>query len=809
MSRFKQHKHSSSSSSTSVIAAAAAAAATAAAAAAAVSDSSSSTSSFIQYSHMSPTHLTPPSGTTPTIPSPSRSSLSSSSTVSASLSPLTSSGSQQGKSPTISHKAKEDSSPNLFSQMSGLSQSIITDTNKVCECLLDKTKATRGEIVRTARGVDEMCKKLKKMQKKALKKSAVRVTQLDLLSQTNKKLKHSFSEMIKSGKHVWFNPKDKSYRDSLEVHRTDMTSLLTRIMQVCDDVTEEPQLINLSLDSDKSPSVGRISPSASPRTSATLLPSALSSSLSSSSSSSQGSPTSSPSSSRSGSLSAPSDSISIININNTSNQQPTNLSSSFNVYESSSTSSVPSSPSSLMSSFASSSSGVSSSSLTSSSGAFSDEYSTPEVSVVPSVRVTHHHHPRGVGSGNSGIAAPYDNAGEGDDDGASTEISTEDIQIEEEISRGAFGAVFRGMFKGTPVALKEMFSNSDDEVYREAAVLKKLRYPSVLGYLGVYRGPNKHLFLVTEFVKGDSLDRILKAQSLGASKTTPLTILDVVYIAREIAAGMSYLEENHVLHRDLAARNVLASEKVSKKNNHRRKWNVKIIDFGMGKFKDQNSTHYSASSGVMPIKWTAPEALVTRRFTSKCDVWSYGILLWELLHPGMTPYHYIHDLNHVSEYVLTGGKLKIENENVPKHLSRLIESCWLDPSKRPDFRTLFIQTSELLETLKSALPATCPSVISLSPSAAAATVPAVPAGPPERSWDVYKVAEWIRTLDLSQDYSALVKSKHINGRVLFNMAKEEQWEKIGIDTFGDVMILCEEVEMMLRDTKMKAAQQQQ
>ena len=154
----------------------------------------------------------------------------------------------------------------------------------------------------------------------------------------------------------------------------------------------------------------------------------------------------------------------------------------------------------------------------------------------------------------------------------------------------------------------------------EAQIMKKLRHPKLIQLYAVCT-LEEPIYIITELMKNGSLLEFLQ----GKGRTSKLPQL--IDMSAQIAAGMAYLEQQNYIHRDLAARNVLCSE-----NNI-----VKIADFGLARLLKEDE--YDARAGArFPIKWTAPEAANFSKFSIKSDVWSFGILLTELVSYGRIPY---------------------------------------------------------------------------------------------------------------------------------------------------------------------------
>ncbi|CAF1245233.1 unnamed protein product [Rotaria sordida] len=256
------------------------------------------------------------------------------------------------------------------------------------------------------------------------------------------------------------------------------------------------------------------------------------------------------------------------------------------------------------------------------------------------------------------------------------EISRRDIKLIRRLGHGQFGDVWEGVWSdNVSVAVKTLKPGSMNptDFLTEASIMKKLRHANLIQLYAVCT-IEEPIYIVTELMKNGSL-----LDYLQSSRGRQLKMSALIYMATQIARGMAYLEQQNYIHRDLAARNVLVGE-----NN-----TVKIADFGLARIiKEYAGGMYEAKEGTkFPIKWTAPEAALYNRFTIKSDVWSYGILLTELITFGRTPYPGMTNAE-VLRQVDQGYRLP-QPPNCPLSLYTIMRECWhAQPENRPSFSTL-------------------------------------------------------------------------------------------------------------------------
>uniref|UniRef100_A0A8P4G9U4 receptor protein-tyrosine kinase n=1 Tax=Dicentrarchus labrax TaxID=13489 RepID=A0A8P4G9U4_DICLA len=213
------------------------------------------------------------------------------------------------------------------------------------------------------------------------------------------------------------------------------------------------------------------------------------------------------------------------------------------------------------------------------------------------------------------------------------EIEASFVKIEEVIGAGEFGEVCRGRLrvpgrKENYVAIKTLKGGYTEKQRRdflsEASIMGQFQHPNIIHLEGVIT-TSCPVMILTEFMENGALDSFLRMND------GQFTTIQLVGMLRGIAAGMKYLSDMSFVHRDLAARNILVNSNLV----------CKVSDFGLSRFLTENSsdpTYTSSLGGKIPIRWTAPEAIAYRKFTSASDAWSYGIVMWEVMSYGERPY---------------------------------------------------------------------------------------------------------------------------------------------------------------------------
>ncbi|NP_001291521.1 insulin-like peptide receptor [Solenopsis invicta] len=275
------------------------------------------------------------------------------------------------------------------------------------------------------------------------------------------------------------------------------------------------------------------------------------------------------------------------------------------------------------------------------------------------------------------------------------EVPRKKIQLLRELGNGSFGMVYEGLakdvVKGKPevrCAVKTVNENATDreriEFLNEASVMKAFNTHHVVRLLGVVSQGQPTLVVMELMVNGD-LKTYLRSHRPDVCENSkqPPTLREILQMAVEIADGMSYLSAKKFVHRDLAARNCMVAEDLT----------VKIGDFGMTRDIYETDYYRKGSKGLLPVRWMAPESLKDGVFTSFSDVWSYGVVLWEMVTLASQPYQGLSN-DQVLRYVIEGGVME-RPENCPDSLYNLMRRTWNHrATRRPtfiDIETLLLQ----------------------------------------------------------------------------------------------------------------------
>ncbi|XP_014188667.1 ephrin type-B receptor 3 isoform X1 [Haplochromis burtoni] len=281
------------------------------------------------------------------------------------------------------------------------------------------------------------------------------------------------------------------------------------------------------------------------------------------------------------------------------------------------------------------------------------------------------------------------------------------IPLEDFTPSGEFGEVCRGRLKlpgrrEIIVAIKTLKVGYTDRQRRdflsEASIMGQFDHPNIIRLEGVVT-KSRPVMIVTEFMENGALDSFLRLND------GQFTVIQLVGMLRGIAAGMKYLSDMNYVHRDLAARNILVNSNLV----------CKVSDFGLSRFLEDDPTDptYTSSlyfmltysfaypqGGKIPIRWTAPEAIAYRKFTSASDVWSYGIVMWEVMSYGERPYW---DMSNQDVINAVEQDYRLPPPmDCPTALHQLMLDCWVkERNLRPKFTQIVATLDKLIRNAAS------------------------------------------------------------------------------------------------------------
>ncbi|XP_019849285.1 PREDICTED: uncharacterized protein LOC100641922 [Amphimedon queenslandica] len=278
------------------------------------------------------------------------------------------------------------------------------------------------------------------------------------------------------------------------------------------------------------------------------------------------------------------------------------------------------------------------------------------------------------------------------------ELTPGQIKVGDRLGSGQFGSVSKGVWESptgpVDVAIKTLNNNtSEDEKVKflqEAAIMGQFHHPNIVKLHGMVT-VGEPMMIVLELIPHGDMRQYLHTLQPQPGELVASTVPGLLLsFCRQIASGMEYLSKKGFVHRDLAARNILIADKEV----------CKISDFGMSRDL-QNEDYYLSSGGQIPIKWTAPEALHYKKYSSASDVWSYGVLLYEIWSLGHKPFHDITNQEAIRK-IESGVRLSPPS-GCPREVYKIMMQCWHpERDHRPTFAILvtsFCQSDSSLISL--------------------------------------------------------------------------------------------------------------
>ncbi|MEE6482513.1 hypothetical protein FKM82_013259 [Ascaphus truei] len=360
------------------------------------------------------------------------------------------------------------------------------------------------------------------------------------------------------------------------------------------------------------------------------------------------------------------------------------------------------------------------------------------------------------------------------------EIDISCVKIEQVIGAGEFGEVCSGHLKLPGkremfVAIKTLKSGYTEKQRRdflsEASIMGQFDHPNVIHLEGVVT-KSSPVMIITEFMENGSLDSFLR-QNDGQ-----FTVIQLVGMLRGIAAGMKYLADMNYVHRDLAARNILVNSNLV----------CKVSDFGLSRFLEDDTsdpTYTSALGGKIPIRWTAPEAIQYRKFTSASDVWSYGIVMWEVMSYGERPYWDMTNQDVINaieqDYRLPPPM------DCPNALHQLMLDCWQkDRNHRPKFGQIVNTLDKMIRNPNS--------LKAVAPLSSGVTLPLLDRTVPDYT-SFNTVDEWLDAIKMGQYKESFTNAGFTSFDIVSQMIMEDIL-RVGVTLAGHQKKILNSIQVM-------------
>ncbi|KAL5008460.1 hypothetical protein ScPMuIL_014041 [Solemya velum] len=274
------------------------------------------------------------------------------------------------------------------------------------------------------------------------------------------------------------------------------------------------------------------------------------------------------------------------------------------------------------------------------------------------------------------------------------------LRIANLLGKGAFGEVYLGFLNGIPhhktelpVAVKKLPQHCTEETkadfFLEILILSNFSHPNIVKFLGITID-GRTMYMLIEFMnRGDLRKYLINGRPKAKCNSGLIGQKDLMTFALDVAFGCQYLEVNGFIHRDLAARNCLLTE-------NEKGLVTKIADFGLARDIMRSNYYKKSGRAMIPVKWMPPEAFQDGIFSSKTDIWAYGVLLWEIFSFGHIPYPGMSNVD-VMNFVCNSGRMEPPT-NCSDSMYALMLRCWTsDPMSRPEFKDIIKPIQEEIE----------------------------------------------------------------------------------------------------------------
>ncbi|OZC04865.1 hypothetical protein X798_08167 [Onchocerca flexuosa] len=264
------------------------------------------------------------------------------------------------------------------------------------------------------------------------------------------------------------------------------------------------------------------------------------------------------------------------------------------------------------------------------------------------------------------------------------------------LGQGAFGEVYEGTLmcgnQLVQVAVKTLPKSASKQAVNdfemEALIMSKFRHENICELMGVCFDVTPRL-IILELLAGGDLKSFLRECRPKNTKDQRIQMVDLLYMAQDVAKGCKFLADNRFIHRDIAARNCLLTKKEVGRV-------VKIADFGMARDIYRQDYYRKGGKAMLPVKWMPPEAFLDGVFTVKTDVWSFGVLLWEIFSLGYMPYPGRSN-QEVMSLIVNGGRLEPPN-GIPDQIYTLMLACWSTAdTDRPHFDGIIENLNSMIQ----------------------------------------------------------------------------------------------------------------